>query len=135
MFEAALTRSVVGGFFEVYNTLGHGFPEHLYVTALERELLRRGHRMAREVNGHVTYKGEHLGTQRLDMIVDDRLIVETKSTSQLHKAAGRQIYNYLCATNLEVGLLLHFGPKPDFYRVICRNSRGDPSHPFHPKHP
>ncbi|HKC79611.1 MAG TPA: GxxExxY protein, partial [Gemmatimonadaceae bacterium] len=57
-----------------------------------------------------------------DMIIDNKLVVETKSSAELHKSATRQLYNYLHATNLEVGLLLHFGPRPTFHRVICRNS-------------
>ncbi|MGH7602688.1 MAG: GxxExxY protein [Gemmatimonadaceae bacterium] len=56
--------------------------------------------------------------QRLDMIVDHKLVVEIKSTLQLHIGAQRQVYNYLRATNLEVGLLLHFGPAPKFYRMV-----------------
>lgn len=119
--EEPLTRSVIGAFFEVYNVLGFGFLEHLYGMALERELLERGHRVARERAVQVMYKGHALGTQRLDLIVDDRLVVETKSTYRLPRAAARQTFNYLRATNLEVGLLLHFGPEPRFHRVICEN--------------
>lgn len=63
------------------------------------------------------YKGEQLAYQRLDRIVDDIVIVEVKSTVELHKGANRQVYNYLRATSLEVGLLLHFGPEPKFYRL------------------
>jgi GxxExxY protein len=117
-----LTYSVIGAFFEVYNTLGFGFLEHLYVMALERELAARGHRVAREVSVPVSYKGEELGRQRLDMIVDEMLVVETKAGYDLHKAAARQVYNHLRATKLEVGLLLHFGPEPAFYRLTCLNS-------------
>jgi len=58
----------------------------------------------------------------LDLLIDDVLIVEVKSTVELHKGANREIYNYLRATNLELGLLLHFGPEPKFYRS------------YHPKH-
>lgn len=122
LVEERLTHSVIGAFFDVYNTLGFGFLEHLYVRALERELVARGHAVGREVGISVRYKGEELGTQRLDMIVDGRLVVETKSTYELHKAAPRQVYNYLRATQLEVGLLLHFGPQPRFYRLLCRNT-------------
>jgi len=68
------------------------------------------------------YKGEELAYQRLDMIVDDKLIIEIKSTYELHRGAKRQVFNYLRATNLEVGLLFHFGPEPKFYRSICRNT-------------
>jgi GxxExxY protein len=123
LVEERLTRSVIGAFFEVYNTLGFGFLEHIYVMALERELLSRGHRVAREVDVHVTYKGNILGVQRIDMVVDEKLIVETKSTLELHKAAQRQVFNYLRATRLEVGLLLHFGPEPRFNRLFCSNAR------------
>lgn len=93
--------------------------------ALERELVARGHRVAREVSIRIMYKGTELGRQPLDMIVDDKLVVETKSTYELHRAADRQVYNYLRATNLDVGLLLHFGPKPKFYRVVCAHAVGD----------
>ena|SRR5688500_14694638 len=121
LIEGLLTQSVIGAFYEVYNTLGFGFLEHIYVLAMERELRNRGHRVAREVGVRVTYKGEYLGTQRIDMIVDDKLIVEIKSTYQLHGFSIRQIYSYLRGTNLEVGLILHFGPEPKFYRQILTN--------------
>jgi GxxExxY protein len=135
LIERELTRSVIGAFYEVYNTLGFGFLEHIYVMALERELLCRGHRVAREVDVHVTYKNNLLGVQRMDMVVDEKLIVETKSTLELHKAAQRQVFNYLRATKLEVGLLLHFGPEPRFYRLFCSNPKVPPPHPLHRPHP
>ena len=120
LIDEQLTRSVIGAFFEVYNTLGYGFLESLYATAMELELRERGHGVAREMVVNVSYKGLLLGCQRLDMIVDDRLVVETKATLDLHPVARRQVYNYLRATNLDLGLLLHFGPKPRFFRVLCR---------------
>jgi GxxExxY protein len=116
-----LTYSVIGAFFEVYYTLGFGFLEHVYVAALIRELRNRGHAIGREVSVPVLYKGEEVARQRLDMIVDEKLVVETKSTRALHEGAVRQVENYLRATSLELGLLLHFGPQPRFYRVICSN--------------
>jgi GxxExxY protein len=118
LIERELTGSVIGAFFEVYNALGFGFLESLYVAALERELLAHGHEVAREFAVEVFYKGESIGWQRLDLMVDGRLIVEVKSTRVLPPAATRQLYNYLHATQLEVGLLLHFGPEPHFYRVV-----------------
>ncbi len=121
LLQEERTHSVIGAFYEVYNTLGFGFLEHFYTMALERELRARGHRVAREVCVRVYYKGEELGEQRLDMIVDEVLIVENKSTYKLHKSAPRQVLNYLKATRLEVGLLLHFGPDPSFYRLISPN--------------
>jgi GxxExxY protein len=120
LIEAGLTRSIIGAFYEVYNTLGHGFLEHIYVMALERELRERGHHVAREVAVRVRYKGVELGAQRMDMVVDEKVLVEAKSTEVLPKIAARQVYNYLRATRLEVGLLLHFGPEPAFHRIFCR---------------
>ena len=117
--EEALSRSVIGAFYEVYNALGYGFLEHLYVKALEWELLDRGHRVSRQVGVRVTYKERELGCQRLDLIVDDTLVVEAKSCEVIRRGSTRQLFNYLHATNLEVGLLLHFGPEPKFYPVIC----------------
>ncbi len=116
-----LTHSVIGAFFEVYYTLGFGFLEHVYVASLIRELHDRGHDVGREVSVPVLYKGEEVARQRLDIIVDHKLVVETKSTRTLHEGAVRQVANYLRATTLELGLLLHFGPHPRFYRVICTN--------------
>jgi GxxExxY protein len=121
LIEEALTRSIIGAFYTVYTKLGFGFLEHLYVKALERELRARGHTVAREVCVRVMYDGEELGTQRLDMIVDGKVVVEIKSTYELHKAAVRQLFSYLRGTTLEVGLLLHFGPEPKFHRVYCKN--------------
>lgn len=135
LIEETLTRSVIGAFFEVYNNLGFGFLEHLYVMALERELLARGHRVAREVWVRVTYKGEELGIQRVDMIVDEKVVVETKASPNLHESATRQLYNYLRATNLEVGLLLHFGTKASFRREICPNTKSNPLNPSNPPNP
>ncbi len=113
---------MIGAFFEVYNNLGFGFLEHLYVRALEAELLLRGHDVAREFSVAVLYKGYELGRQRLDLVVDGKLVVEAKAAYELHPAAHRQLINYLRATKLEVGLLLYFGPKPCFRRVISRNA-------------
>jgi len=123
LVEGKLTHSVIGAFYEVYNTLGFGFLEHIYKAALERELLARGHRVAREVYVLVMYKEEPLATQRLDMIVDEKLVIEIKSTVQLPAAAQRQTYNYLRATSLEVGLVLHFGLEPKFYRLVDLHHR------------
>ena len=121
LLEEAVTRSVIGAFYDVHKELGFGFREYLYALALERELVAKGHRVDREVSVMVHYRGEPLAWQTLDMIVDEKLVLETKATERLHPGAKLQVFSYLCATNLEVGLLLHFGREPKFYRVICEN--------------
>jgi GxxExxY protein len=119
LIEEALTHSVIGAFFAVHRNLGFGFLEHVHASALEFELLHRGHRVAREFDLTIQYAGVEIAHQRLDMVVDDKVIVEIKSTERLHRDAKRQLYNYLRATRLEIGLLLHFGRVANFYRVIC----------------
>lgn len=122
LLEEKLTASVINAFFDVYNTLGHGFLEHIFKAALERELRARRHRVSREVGVTVFYKGEELADQRLDMLVDGRLVVEVKSTQERADIGREQLFNYLRATNLEIGLLLNFGPKPFVKRVIHQKS-------------
>ena len=127
LVEGPLTSSVIGAFYEVYNTLGFGFLEHIYKAALERELLAQGLKVAREVSVVVMYKGQPLALQRLDMLVEDRLVVEVKSTVDLHVGAQRQVRNYLLSTYLQVGLVLHFGREAKFYRVVDLHTRHAPT--------
>src|SRR5215217_3320397 len=131
--EERLTHQIFGAFFRVYNSLGFGFLEHVYAAALERELLQLGLRVAREYWVRIYYNGQLLCQQRLDFVVNERVVVENKSTFELHRAAGRQLHSYLHATNLEVGLLLHFGPEAKFYRLYAPNRRK--THPTDPQHP
>lgn len=134
LLEERLIHSVIGSFYESYNALGFGFLERAYAMALERELRGQSHEVAREVPMLIMYKGEPLLDQRIDMIVDQRLIVEIKSAEVVHQSASRQLYNYLRATGLEIGLLLHFGPRPRFWRVYSRPSQNHGKHSFHSEH-
>lgn len=83
LLERDTTDQVIGAFFDVYNTLGFGFLEHVYSIALERELMARGRLVGREVSIPIQYKGDVLTSQRLDMVVDERVVVEIKSTQVL----------------------------------------------------
>ena len=121
LLHEEITESIIGAFFEVYNELDFGFLEHICVAGLENELHRRGHKVEREIGVQVWYKGDGIGTQRLDILIDDVIVVEVKSTLVLHPSAMRQLTSYLRATNLEVGLLLHFGEEPNFYRRVVSN--------------
>lgn len=123
LIEAELTNSVIGVFYDVYNALEYGLREKFYMMAMERELKAHGHKVNREVTFPVVFKGEVLGTQRVDMIVDDRLVVEGKAREFLHRAATQQVRAYLGATKLKIGLLLHFGPEPRFFPVIRPDKR------------
>ena len=121
LLEHTLTRSVIGTFFDVHRGLGYGYREFIYALALERDLVAKGHQVEREVPVIVYYRGEPLARQTIDMIVDRKLVIETKATERLHPSGTLQLFSYLCATTLEVGLLLHFGREPRFHRVIYEN--------------
>jgi len=128
-----LTRSIIGAFYEVYRTLGYGFLESHYCAALERELAAAGHMVSREHAVQDMYKGQELGFHRLDLLVDESVVVEVKSTAALHPVAKRQLHNYLRATNLEVGLLLHFGPEAKFLRIFTPNRSDSSGRGPHPR--
>ena len=118
-----LTREILSAFYEVYNTLGYGFLESVYARALFSELTRRGLHVQREVMIDVYYKGECVGSFRADMLVEYRVVVEIKASTWLVEADRNQLLNYLRSSCLEVGLLLHFGPRPRFKRVVAENAR------------
>ncbi len=121
LLEETLTASIIAAFFAVYNKLGFGLSERIYVLALEQELLARGHRVQIEVGVPVYYRGVLLQQQRLDVLVDERVVLEVKATPVLHPSATQQLFNYLRLTKYEVGLLLHFGPDPSFARIVHTN--------------
>src|SRR5215470_4371200 len=93
-----LTRSIIAAFFEVYNILGHGLLESVYVAALDEELRRRGHHVEREVWVDVYYKGVPVKRQRIDRIVDGKVVVEIKASAVLPQYAERQLLTCLKAT-------------------------------------
>src|SRR4051812_5253652 len=100
--QEELTRAIIGAFYYVYNRLGSGFLESVYANALERVLTRRGMRVAREILVPIHFDGEIIAYQRLDMLVNDAVIVELKASEVLQRNALPQLYNYLSATRIEV---------------------------------
>ncbi len=118
LLERERVHSIVGAFYDIYNYYGYGLSETVYAGALELELDERGHEVVRELSVPVNYKGHPVAWQRLDLVVDQRVVVEVKATTKLAPTAQRQLITYLRATWFEVGVLLHFGPQPKFYRFI-----------------
>src|SRR5580765_4729878 len=103
LLEADRVHSIVSAFFEVYNYFGGGgMCEAAYVGALAHELTLRGHKVEREVKAYIFYKGKLVARQRLDMVVDDRVVVESKATEKLAESAGPQLIGYLRATIYQV---------------------------------
>ena len=121
LLERETTHSVVGAFYEVFNTLGYGFLENVYRDALELELIDRGRSVRKEVRVPVWYKRRRISSQRVDLIVDERGVVEIKASEVRAQSSQDQLRNYLQATSFEVGLLLHFGPKATILRRVHTN--------------
>lgn len=116
--EKELSYEIAGGFFEVYNDLGYGFLESPYARAMEIALRKRGLLVEREYPIEICFQEQPVGFHRLDMFVERRVAVEIKSSELLPPVAKRQLRNYVTALNLELGILLHFGPKAEYHRVL-----------------
>ena len=119
IIEKDLSALIIAAFYEVYNALGFGFLESVYAKALEIALRRRGLRVEREVACEIYFMGEKVGLHRADMLVEGRIVIEVKASQNLADFSKRQLLNYVTAFGLRLGILLHFGPKPSFHRVLA----------------
>lgn len=122
MEQHEMTEIIIGAFYEVYNTLGYGFIEAVYQNALCKELTRLGVPFDTHRKITVFYKKEIVGYYEADIIAFDRVILELKAVRKLSFEHERQLRNYLKATDLEIGLLLNFGPRPEIRREIFSKS-------------
>ena len=118
MLEQELSEKVLSAFFVVYRALGYGFLEAGYANALVVELQRRGLSVKREAPIEVVFLGVPVRKYRIDLLVNDRMMIEVKSTKAMSEADERQLLNYLKASTVEIGYLVHFGPEPRFRRLI-----------------
>ena len=114
---------IIGAALEVHKTIGCGFTEPIYQEAFEEELRLCGIPFEREKTFQITYKGKTLSKNfRPDFVCYDKIIVELKAVSDFTDEHYSQVYNYLKATGLELGLLINFGTKSLIYkRVPCSN--------------
>jgi GxxExxY protein len=113
-----LTREIIGAFYEVYREIGSGFLESVYQRSMPVALAARGVTAEREVSITMRYRGVVVGEYRADLMVERKVIVETKVSDQVAQAHEMQLLNYLRASGLRVGLLLNFGPRPTFRRLL-----------------
>jgi GxxExxY protein len=114
-----LTNAIIGAMFEVHNVLGAGFLESNYANALAIELRLRGIPVERNVPFNVVYRGVVVGKYVADLVVDQKVIVETKVAKTIDPAHRAQVLNYLRASGLEVGLILNFSTSAQFKRVVA----------------
>ena len=116
-----LTDKIIRCFYTVYNSLGYGFLERVYENSLCIELKRAGLDVKSQYPISVFFRDELVGEYFADMIVDNCVIIELKACETLNKLHENQLVNYLKATEIEVGLLLNFGKKPEIKRKIYTN--------------
>jgi len=118
-----ITDIILRSFYEVYNELGDGFLESVYENALYIVLTGYGLCVKKQKDISVFFRGKEIGGFKADLIANEKVIVELKAVRALATAHEAQLINYLKATNIEVGLLLNFGRKPEFKRFVYDNKR------------
>jgi GxxExxY protein len=118
-----LTEVVICCFYTVYNALGYGFLEKVYENSLFHELSKQGISALSQHPITVFYDNKMVGEYYADVVVENSLLVEIKAARNILPEHEAQLLNYLKATEIEVGLLLNFGPKPEFRRKAFDNAR------------
>ena len=113
-----LTSKIIESFYKVYNALGYGFLEKVYENAMLIELRTLGLHSINQVAIKVFYNGNQVGFYVADIIVENCVIIELKAAENLCDEHEQKLTNYLKSTDIEVGLLLNFGKKPQFKRKI-----------------
>lgn len=121
MIHRELTDKTLKAFYRVYNTLGYGFLEKVYENAMLLELRSMGLDCERQKPIEVFYKEQRVGEYFADLVVEECVILELKAAEGLVEEHEYQLINYLKATDIEVGLLLNFGKKPQFKRKVFTN--------------
>ncbi len=114
-----LTGKIIGCAMEVHSILGNGFQEVIYQRALAKEMSLQGLSYSREHEMSIFYKGDDIGTRRVDFFVEGLVMVEIKAVIQLEDVHLAQAINYLEAYGLDIGLLINFGSRSlQFKRVM-----------------
>ncbi|MFZ4741486.1 MAG: GxxExxY protein [Bacteroidales bacterium] len=123
LLHKELTDRILKVYYDVYNELGYGFLEKVYQNSMYFELLSRGFKVEANKQIKVYYKEMEVGLYYADLLVENTIILELKAADTIIDEFENQLLNYLRATNIEVGLLLNFGVKPQFKRKVFDNSR------------
>lgn len=118
-----ITEQIISAFFKVYNTLGYGFLEKVYENSMFIELQALGMQVEKQKRIKVSYEGKEVGEYFADLVVNEFVIVELKACETLCEEHEFQLINYLKATDIEVGLLLNFGRKPELKRKVFSNHK------------
>lgn len=123
LLHEATTEAIIGVFYDVYNELGFGFLESVYERALVIALNEAGLKVEQQRAISVRFRGQAVGEYYADLVVNGAVILELKSCRTLDRSHEAQLLHYLKATDVEIGLLLNFGERPQFKRLFLDNSR------------
>ena len=123
LLHKEVTDAIIKVYYDVYNELGYGFLEKVYQNSMYLELKHRGFVVEAQKQIKVYYKGIEVGEYYADLVINDLIILELKANEVLVYENELQLLNYLRATNKEIGLLLNFGKKAEFRRLIFTNDR------------
>lgn len=123
MLHRELTAKIIGVFYDVYNELGHGFLESVYETAMMIALTEKSLGVEQQVEVPVWFRGGQIGTFYADLLVEGVVIVELKAVKSIDPSHEAQLLHYLRATEIELGLLLNFGVRPEIKRKVYDNPR------------
>ncbi|MGV3510109.1 MAG: GxxExxY protein [Sphingobacteriaceae bacterium] len=125
-----LTAKIIGCAMTVHKALGNGFQEVIYQRALQIEMALAGLSFNREFEMPIYYRETHIGTRRVDFLVENLISVELKAKTTLEDIHFAQAINYLEAYNLEIGLLINFGETSlNFKRLNNKKYRSSTSQP------
>ena len=118
-----LTEQIIGVFYEVYNELGHGFLEKIYEEAMARALKAKGFQVQQQASLPVWFRGEIIGVYDADLVINNVVLVELKACKAIDPSHEAPLLHYLRSTEIEIGLLLNFGPRPQLRRLAFDNER------------
>ena len=121
--HSEVTEAIICCFYNVYNKLGYGFLEKVYEKALVVELGKIGLLTTSQHPVTVFYEGEVVGEYFCDLHIENKIIVEVKASKSIMQEHEAQLLNYLKATNVEIGLLLNCGPRPEVRRKLFGNEQ------------
>ncbi len=118
-----LTGKILKAFYQLHKEMGYGFSEKVYQAALAILLVEMGLVVEQQKPIRVYYHGKVIGEYIADMVINGVVLLELKAVESLNDSHAAQMLNYLKATEIEVGLLINFGPKAEFRRKIYDNAR------------
>jgi GxxExxY protein len=123
LLHQSFTDRILGEYYKVFNELRFGFREAIYQRAMVIALTQEGLAVQEQVPMRVWFRGIPIGSFAADIVVEQVVLLEIKATKNLETRCEPQALNYLSASDLELALILNFGDKPEFKRLVLTNDR------------